>query len=471
MKKRWKYLILLWAIGLAVFFFIRFLVTNDKGAEERIMSNESDLPAILKRGKLRVLAENSATSFFIYRGKQMGFEYEILREFSDFLGVELEIIRVSETDDVDRMLNEGKGDIIACNYGITRTRRRNVAFSLPYFKTREVLVQRKADGSADPRSAFVQEPLQLACKTIDVRPGSAHYDRLISLQNEIGDSILIRAVNGNQGDEELMEMVADGQIDLTIADENLAAINRKFYDNLDISVPVSFRHNVAFGVQTNAPLLRNRLNRWLRRFVNGERYAYITDKYFGEEDVFPALASGIRNGELSPFDAILKREASKYNFDWRLLAAIIQHESNFNPDIRGFGGAYGLMQFMPGVGSRYDVYPGSMPEEQIAGGMRCIRNIAEQWPEVTNRKDKYAFILASYNAGSSHIKDAQRLAKKHGYHPAKWKNNVELMVRNLGKSKYYNDPVVQAGSFRGGFTARYVNEIMSRYALYEEMYE
>ena len=37
-------------------------------------TNEQDLAGILKKGKLVVLAENSSTSFFIYKGKKMGFD-------------------------------------------------------------------------------------------------------------------------------------------------------------------------------------------------------------------------------------------------------------------------------------------------------------------------------------------------------------------------------------------------------------
>jgi membrane-bound lytic murein transglycosylase F len=67
----------------------------------------TDLPAILKKGKLVVLAENSSTSYFIYRGKKMGFEYELLKEFADELGLELEVKVVHNLDDMVSMLNKG----------------------------------------------------------------------------------------------------------------------------------------------------------------------------------------------------------------------------------------------------------------------------------------------------------------------------------------------------------------------------
>lgn len=434
--------------------------------ENTIVANPQDLPAIIKRGSIRVLVENSATSYFIYRGKQVGMEYEMLREFAEQLNVGLEIIRVSDLGEVNEMLNAGKGDIAACNLTVSKSDMEEIAFSRPFLQTREVLVQRTGSNSAE----FVKDQLQLARKTIDIRRKSQFYDQLLSLQDQIGDTIFIREANENQGTEELMEKVSDGQIDYTVANENLAYINRKFYDNIDISVPVSFKKNIAFGLSKHSPLLKKRLNAWLKRYTKRPVFAYLKKKYYTRTDVFPDNPANIRKGELSEYDSYMKAAAAKYNFDWRLLAAIVQHESNFNHRAQGFGGAYGLMQFMPGVGSRYGVYPHSHPQVQLNGGMKCIANIEDDWKNVKSSAQRYKFVLASYNAGTAHIKDAQRLARKRGLDPLVWDDNVEDMVKNLGKSRYYNDPVVRAGAFRGAFTARYVKEIISRYETFRTMF-
>ena len=110
-----------------------------KVAEESI----TDLPEILKKGKLVVLAENSSTSYFIYRGKKMGFEYELLKEFADELGLELEVKVVHNLDDMISMLNKGEGDLIACNYTYTKERLKEIEFSEPFIKTPQVLIQKK----------------------------------------------------------------------------------------------------------------------------------------------------------------------------------------------------------------------------------------------------------------------------------------------------------------------------------------
>ena len=60
----------------------------DKGKAE----TSKDLDIILKEGKLRVSTTYSETSSFLYRGQALGFEYELLQRFADYLGVEIEIV-------------------------------------------------------------------------------------------------------------------------------------------------------------------------------------------------------------------------------------------------------------------------------------------------------------------------------------------------------------------------------------------
>src|SRR5690554_5633704 len=76
-----------------------------------VEKKQNDLGEILKANKLTILAENSATSYFIYRGHKMGLEYEILNEFAKEIGVKLEIKVVQDLDNIINQLNNGEGDI------------------------------------------------------------------------------------------------------------------------------------------------------------------------------------------------------------------------------------------------------------------------------------------------------------------------------------------------------------------------
>lgn len=437
-----------------------------------------DLPEIIKRGKLVILAENSSTSYFIYRGKKMGFEYELLKEFAQEIGVDLEVKIITDLDRMDQILNDGEADLVACNYTITKERQDEIDFSIPFLRTSQVLVQRKPDGwekmSKDEiRKKMLVDPIQLANKKIYVWKNSSYAQRLTHLQEEIGDSILIQGENGEVSTEDLIEQVSEGKIDYTVVEKNIAQVNKRFYENIDINLEISVRQKIGFALRKTSPLLKARINQWLGNYMQKASFKYMKNKYFElaeltskSQDEF----SSLKGGQLSKYDLIFKREASKYSWDWQLVASVAYQESKFNPNITGFGGAYGMMQFMPEVGPKFGVYPNSPAEVQIAGGTKKLYKDFQSWPEVANKTQRIKFALASYNAGMSHIKDAQRLAEKHGLNPKVWDENVEIMVRNLSQAKYYRDEVVQNGAMKGPHTANYVMSVYNRYLSYKSAY-
>ena len=437
-----------------------------------------DLPAILKKGKLTILAENSSTSYFIYRGKKMGFEYEILKEFANEIGVDLEILTIANLDDANEMLNNGEGDLIACNYTVTNERSKVIDFSVPFLRTNQVLVQRKPDNwekmdREELRSHLRNDPTELAGKKVNVWAKSTYYQRLMNLQQEIGDTIYIEDETGDVSSEDLIESVSEGLIDYTVAEKNVALINSQFLDNIDIHVDLSVKQKIAFGLRKTSPLLKARINEWLTKFTQKAAFKYLKHKYFDLPDIASRTQdplSSLKGGQLSHFDEHFKRSAKKYDMDWRILAAVSYQESKFNPNARGLGGAYGLMQFMPETGPKYRVYPSSPPEVQIEGGMKYFHKMYQMWSEIPNKEDRLKFTLASYNAGFSHVKDAQRLAEKHDMDDKKWDNHVEIMMKNLSKREYYRDPVVQNGATRGAHTAKYVKSVYGRFESYKSMF-
>lgn len=437
-----------------------------------------DLPAILKKGKLTVLAENSSTSYFIYRGKKMGFEYEMLKEFANELGVDLEIVTISDLDEANSMLNGGEGDIIACNYTVTNERSKIIDFSIPFLRTNQVLIQRKPDGwekmsKEEISKHLLNDPTELAGKKVNVWDRSSYYQRLKNLQEEIGDTILIQRESGDLSSEDLIENVSDGLIDYTVVEKNVAQINSQFLDNIDIHLDLSVKQKIAFGLRKTSPLLRARINQWLTKFTQRASFKYLKHKYFDLPDIASQTQdsySSLKGGQLSLYDAHFKRIAAKHNWDWRFLASVAYQESKFNPRARGLGGAYGLMQFMPETGPKYKVYPSSTPEVQIEGGMKYLLVIYNLWSDVPSHEERLKFTLASYNSGTSHVKDAQRLAEKYDLDPKKWNGNVEVMMKNLSKRQYYRDPVVQSGATRGAHAAKYVHTVYERYNSYKTMF-
>jgi membrane-bound lytic murein transglycosylase F len=452
----------------------------DKPKKDQIVGKvapekQADLRAIIERGKLTVLAENSANSYFIYRGAKMGVEYEILKYFAKDIGVDLEVVVVQNLDEINQMLNDGIGDIIACNYTVTKDRLREIDFSIPIMRTAQVLVQRKPDDfkerkKKDWNKELIQDPEGLIGKRIHVWKNSSYFNRLKNLQEELGDTIFIEPVGGEVIPEELIRLVAEGFIDYTVTDQNVAWIHQRFYDNIDVSLELSVKQRIGFGLRKTSPILKEKLDVWLESFIKTTTYRYIKHKYF-KLSIHSAKVlddySSLRGGKMSPYDAIIKEVALENAWDWRFLAALIYQESKFKRQQESFAGAYGLMQFMPGTGPSYGVYPDSPPKTQIRGGMTKLIKNYEDWEDITDSIQRLKFTIATYNAGLGHILDAQRLAEKHDLNPFIWDDNVEKMVLNLSNPKYYQDPLSRHGYLRGIETYNYVRDIFIRFNEYK----
>jgi membrane-bound lytic murein transglycosylase F len=144
-----------------------------------------DWAQIKNSGKLTVLTENATLSFFEFKGKRMGFEYEILDTFCKANNLHLEVKVVSKIGDYVRLLKKGEGDVVAANLPIALRQENYFQYSVPYYQTYQVLVQRKSD-------TLITEPSRLAAKTVYVRKNSAYEKRLLALQEEIGSTIDIR---------------------------------------------------------------------------------------------------------------------------------------------------------------------------------------------------------------------------------------------------------------------------------------
>ena len=66
-----------------------------------------------------------------------------------------------------------------------------------------------------------------------------------------------------------------------------------------------------------------------------------------------------------------------------------------------------------------------------------------------------------------HVYDAIRLAKKYNKNPLVWNENVDLMLLNKMKPRYYQDEVVKYGYCRGSEPYAYVRNIYNRYNNYK----
>lgn len=445
--------------------------TNQEIAKVDVKEDVRDLNDIRNSGKLLAVTDFNSINYFIYKGQPLGFQYELLQELSDYLGLEIEVRVNNDLEQNFSDLMNGKVDLIASNITISKERRNIIEFTLPHSQTRQVLVQRanipQAEFSNTPD--LIRNPLDLSGKTIYVQKSSSHATRLKNLSDEIGETIKIIEVPIET--EQLIKMVAKGEIDYAVADEDIAMVNNSFYPELDVETPVSFLQNQAWAVRKTSTGLKQEIDFWIDEFKKTRRYAALYNKYMKSNRLGYMVNSKYyypETGRISPYDDIFMQEAALIDWDWKLIASMAYQESRFNPNAESWAGAFGLMQLMPATAGSFGVTKSSPVTAQIKAGVKFIQWIDNQLKDViTDKDERVKFVLASYNAGLGHVKDAMRLAEKYGKNPHIWEDNVEFFLLKKSNPHYFTDPVVLNGYARGTETYNYVREVIYRYNHYQ----
>lgn len=440
---------------------------------------EMDLEAIRQRGRLIAIVDNSSTSYFIYKGQPMGYEYELLSLLAEELDVDLEILITSDIEEAFVKLNAGEGDIIAHNLAVTKKRLEHIDFTLHHNEIRQVLVQRKPRNWRNMKlhqieKKLIRNPLELAGKKVMVRKASSYASRLKNLSEEIGEDIDIVEDKGEVETEEMIRKVSNGEIALTVADENVALLNAVYYPDLDVKTAISFPQKIAWGVRKNSPDLLEAVNSWISKMRKTSDYYVIYNKYFKNRSGMRLLAnstySSINGNQLSPYDHHIREAAAKIGWDWRLLAALVYQESKFNPEAESWVGATGLMQLMPETAEIFGADDPLNPAQNIHAGANYLKWLDEFWTnEIPDINERRKFVLASYNVGQGHVIDARRLAVKFGKDPHRWEEHVEKYLALKASPTFYNDAVVKYGYCRGAEPVQYVKEIMRRTERYKQL--
>lgn len=428
--------------------------------------NDRDLTQIKDSGELVVLTLYSSTSYFIYRGQEMGFQYELSEQFAKSLGVKLRIEVANNVHELIQKLLAGEGDMIAYNLPITKEWKDSLIYCGEDVITHQVIVQ-QGNGKKKP----LKDVTELIGKNIYVKPGK-YYDRLVNLNNELGGGILIHKVtNDSITTEDLITQVAQGKIPYTVSDNDLAKLNKTYYPNLNINLSISFDQRSSWAVRKDSPELAAAANKWHKENMTSPAYTASMKRYFENSKMMPhSPILSLKEGKISHFDPLFKKYSKEIGWDWRMLASLAYTESNFDTTVVSWAGAKGLMQLMPATARAMGVPPGKEqnPEESIKAAIKYIMATDRSFSMIPDKQERLNFILASYNAGLGHIYDAMALAEKYGKNKLVWKDNVENFILLKSNEEYFTDPVCKNGYFRGIETYNFVRNIMSRFESYKK---
>lgn len=247
---------------------------------EKPVKSPRDYPAIATEGILRAATEYNSISFYVDGDTLSGFHYELIEAFARDHGLQLSLTPEMSFDRRLRGLEEGEYDVIA--YGIPGTSvwKDSLLLTTPVALNKQVLVQRRPT-SAEDSLRLIRSQLDLAGKTLHVIKSSPSILRIRNLESEIGDTIYIKEIE-KYGSEQLIALVAHGDIDYVVCDESIARAAADSLPQIDISTDISFTQFYSWAVSKQQPQLLDSLNSWLEEFKKGKEYKGIYKKYYGE---------------------------------------------------------------------------------------------------------------------------------------------------------------------------------------------
>lgn len=439
-------------------------------SENEEIENFRTWDGIEKSGKLVVLLSSNSTDYFIYRGEPMGFNYELINMFCDRYHLQSEIIRNNDIDQSIRVLGEGKCDIMALNLNHSPAREELLDFTNAVGNSRHVLVQRKHDKKSESKP--VRLPKDFNNLTVHVQKNTIFENLLRKFSVNFNQTVNI-VVDDSLEVEELICEVSEGKIDYTLSDEMVAKVCATYQKNIDFKTALTKPQDYFWAVNLNSDSLKTVFNSWLDSIKTTKTYKNLYIKYYENSRSSKMLKSKYHSFSseiLSDYDDIIKTYAKEIHWDWRLLASLIYHESRFQPDVRSWAGAIGLMQMMPVTARRFGADSVSSPSQNIMAGVRYIHYLEKTFfSEIPNPDDRIKFILASYNLGPGHVLDAMELAKKYGKNDKKWDDHVEFYLMHKSNKKYYLDKVVKNGYCRGQDACDFVDDILERYMNYRNI--
>lgn len=428
-----------------------------------------DFEQIKQKKELTVITLNSSMSYFMYKDEPMGYDYDLSKDFCDHYGLKLKVKVAENANRLLEMLKNGEGDIVAYPVTIQNELKDSVIFCGPEQISHQVLVQRSNVGDT-----IINDVTQLIGKEVVVKHDSKYHQRLINLNSELGSDILIQdAAKDTVTIEDLIQMVSEGTIKYTVSDEYVARLNKTYFRNINISLPLSFEQKSSWVVRRDTPLLAEALNEWVKDKEYKRMYSNIIKRYF-ELSKMPfdgdyVIPQYLPKGNISVFDDVFKKHADGTIFDWQMLASIAYQESRFRTDVVSWAGAAGLMGLMPRTATSLGITVEDRkdPDLSVMASVKLLHKLNKMFSKIEDPEERIKFVLASYNGGNGHIFDAQALARKYGERDYVWAD-VEKYLTLKSNPEYYNDSVVKNGYFRATETTRYVDQVVSNWRKFKE---
>lgn len=400
---------------------------------------------------LRVATFNSPTTYYEGPAGPTGFEYDLARSLSRELGVELEIVVVQSQAEIIDLVRSGRAHLGA-GLSISPGREKLVRFTPPLRTLAPQLVYRS--GEVKPKTLY-----DLGNR-LTVPVGSTEAETLHQLA---AINPQLQWKESDEGSEQLLYQVANGELDYTIAPSDLVAINQRYYPRLRVAFDLTDPQHVAWAFMRNDDSLYSVALNFIDR-LDRKELVRVRDRYFGHVarvGTYGALVLATHvQTRLPRFRKMFEAAAERYTIDWRMLAAVGYQESHWDPMAISPTGVRGLMQITSDTAEFLSIDNRLDPGQSIEGAARYLQRLKSRLPPEVAEPDRTWMMLASYNIGTGHLMDARELTRGLGGDPNRWVD-VRANLPLLTQSKWHIK--TRYGYARGHEAVTYVGNIRTYY--------
>ncbi len=432
---------------------------------------DRDLDEIAHAGVIRMIARYNSSSYFVHKGGQAGFDYELLVWFAREHNLTVEVVVPQPGDDEISLLNSGEGDVVCTGWTPVEDLARWVSWTRPTNFVRKAVLVR----SDDPRGG------DLAAwngTTLTVPADDPFRAELQHLRETTGARFRVAEGRPLAEPEELLAQLDRGELEAVVVDDVVAQAAMSYLENIRVAARLGDQRPTVWLVRQNSPELRKALNLYLKkqlyvaasgRVRRSQTYGVIYDRYFRNADTIRGFQEPAhrpdKSGRISRYDDMIQTQAEAAGLDWRLVAALVYQESRFYPYARSKAGARGLMQVLPAfAGPQADsLY---VPEANLRAGLRLMKATWSSYAYLDSL-ERVRFTLAEYHAGNGHLTDARRLAMDMGKDPNKWEGSLTVTLPLLEQQRWFSQ--MRHGFYRGTRTVDYVEEILARWRAYTRL--
>ncbi len=413
------------------------------------------------RHALVVLVRSGPTTYYQGPDGPAGIEYDMARDFADYLGVHLKIQVVSRQADLIPDLLAGRGDL-AAGLTVNSARRKLVRFGPAYQRIREELVYRR--GTTPPARLD-----DLAGRPIEVVGGSTAARELARFANRIKG--LSWVDTRRLQTDELLFLVWQGLLPFTVAGSNVVSVNEKYYPALQVAFPLGGARELAWAFpKARDSRMYKAAFGFFRELNHSGQLADLIARYYGVTPFnYVHISTYLQRvrSTLPVYEPLFRAAGARYGIPWRLLAAVAYQESLWEPDAESPTGVEGLMMLTTDTCLSLGVTDRLNPQQSITGGARYLRSLINQLPPTIPEPDRTWMALAAYNIGLNHVEDARVLTREQGANPDNWED-VEQRLPLLEDPWWYSK--TQYG-YAAGYTAvQYVNRIRVYYRVLRHLH-